>query len=130
MNRRRTDFAGTEIDCTVNGYPTVIKFDWEHQPEEPAAGLREGYIVEPVFVRLTARIWAAMLKYFGDCIAIRVNGKTVPVSVDLDGVSIARGYWQVRSTELEQVLADWCWELDAKRLESTMEALAQPRAET
>lgn len=127
MNRRRTDFAGTEINCTVASDPTVIKFDWEHQPCEPAAGLREGYIIEPVFVRLTPSIWVAMLEYFGDCIDIHVHGKTIPVSVDLDGVSIARGYWQVRSTELEDVLAYWCWELDAKRVEATMEALAQPR---
>lgn len=128
-NRRRTDFAGTEIDCTVAGHPTVIKFDWEHQPDEPDAGLREGYIIEPVFIRLTPRIWRALHEHFGDCIDIRANGKTVPVSVDLNSLSIARGYWQVRNTELEDVLAYWCWEMDAKRLEETMEQLAQAREE-
>lgn len=127
MNRRRTDFHGKRVSCAVNGYPTEIHFDFEHQPYEPAACLSEGYIIGLMFVRLTNRIFGALHQVFGDCVTIHVAGVDVPVSVHLDTIIIGRGQWEVRSEALESVLADHLSELDASNRQDQQDQIAEAR---
>lgn len=121
MNRRRTDINGEAVTCTVAGIQTELRFDYEHQPDEPAAGLREGYVIGLMVVQLTQEMWMAIGDAFGDCVEFRIDGASVPVSVSLDSITIGRGSWEVRSDALEQVLAEWLWQQESNRMEAAME---------
>lgn len=129
MNRRHTDFAGTEVDCTVAGLPTVIKFDWEHQPAEPQAGFwTDGYAVDEFqFIRLTRPIFRALRFALDTELTVRVHGHSVVVSCELDDLEFSRGYWRVRSSGLQDALAMYLDDLDRAQLEEQLDARASLR---
>lgn len=126
MNRRRTDFAGTEIACTVSrdNWPTVIKFDWEHMPAEPEAGyMSDSWTICDMWVRLTPEIFAAIQRLLGDCISLRVHGHAITLGCEIEDLEFCRGYWRVRSSDLEDALAMHMSDLDRERREEMYTAI-------
>lgn len=120
MNRRRTDFAGTEVECTVSRdhLPTVIKFDHEHMPAEPEAGyMSDSWTIGDMFLRLTPEIFLAIDRLLGDCISLHVDGHAITLGCELEDLEFCRGYWRLRSSDLEDALAMHMSDLDRERRE-------------
>ena len=127
MHKRRTDYATTVISCAVEEVPTEIRFDWEHQPEELGAGLREGFVVNTTVVQLNHDILQAIANSADECVTLHVNGQAIPISAAFDRLRFGRGLWEVESPTLDNVLAEWLWEEQAANLVESMEHLAECR---